>query len=195
MKRSRCRPLSPTVRKKGAVFVELAISLPILLVLTLAGFEYSRFIGTKNRLTTICRDISVEVFKRCQGESSTSLTQTCLQTQTDEFYGAISARLPKTHHIIVKLFRASNPYSSTSPCPQDASHFRQSSPAPANLISRVSTNAGSVLADLCSGSGSFDPSHEVIVAVELNYNYEPVIDFLGYLLGFTLGSAYVGSVV
>ena len=185
-------------KKKGIAIVEFGLILPILFTLILGGTEMSRFISSKKKLHSIGRDVAIEVFKRCQGLSAGSLTQTCVSNQTDQFYARVSAQLPLKHFMQVQIFRASFPFSSTDPCPLDVSYVRQSATAiTPTPTTRVSSPAGSPVALLCAGgsSGLFDPSHEAIVSVELHYEYQPLIRFMAQIFGFTTGNVYVATVV
>ncbi len=183
-------------RKAGAVMIEFGLVLPLLILVILGTLEATHYVAIKNRVISVSRDVAIEVFKRCETKGSGAATQSCLDTEADTYYTKISDTLAFPHHIQVQLFRASNPFNSTAPCPLDAAHSMQSTaPLSAPLVSKVSVAPGSPLAVLCAANGVLDAAQESMVVVETNYKYLPMISFFANLLGYTAGNAYVASVV
>jgi len=181
--------------QRGVAFVELAVVLPVLLVIILAALEYSLFVLQRHRLQVFARDVALDIYKRCEERALGALTQQCLQTESDPFYQQMSARFPSRHRVLLQVFRASTPYNAAAPCPLDTTYERLGSPLGLPAPSRVVTGPSTTVGSLCSGAGMASLAHNTIMSVEIMYRHDPTIVAMARLFGFENEVQYVTAVV
>ncbi len=83
---------------RGAVLVEFAVILPLILVLVFAGSEFSRLIKVKQLVTTISREAANMAFRECV--MNEGATATCHTEMRNKLQTLARKKIPGTEVII-----------------------------------------------------------------------------------------------
>jgi Flp pilus assembly protein TadG len=101
------RPLSRN-HARGAAFLELAILIPLLLVIGLGAMEFARTLQTYEAVSSVSREAARVGMKNCSASATTTAAQNCLANVVADVQSFADVMLPGTT-IVLSMYEKINP--------------------------------------------------------------------------------------
>lgn len=179
---NRSNYLASEKQTRGAAFVELAIVLPVLLVLILGGAELANSLRAYTRLTGIARELALAEFRTCSGRIDHAA---CLQGVVTAIESHASVAIPG-----VRIIAGRWQYDAVaSRCQQLASV-----PAGVTFPAPHSTSNNSQIPALNPTFMSTCQEQGALFSSEVAVLYRPLVPGIASRIGFT-GGVYRASLL
>lgn len=168
-------------RQRGSVMVELAIVVPIIVVIGFLSIELTRALRLRQAMNSVAREVANESFRNCEGSTAADV---CL----DSVVNSVTQRI---NYLLPNIYIASTIYEidRTPPIPAGGPPINREGVHDPTIRSKYtagSPNFNTAFADCAASGNCLRRQTDAVIIVEIFYNYHPVFKGFGTAWGLVI---------